>query len=387
MRFEPRFDAYRGVCITLVFLLHWALLDCGWIGVQAFFVLSGYLITGILRNEREEATPRRYFINFYARRSLRIFPLYFAYLVFLTLVANPLQPDILAGMDKAFNPALPSLLTYTYNFYRIVSGISSPFFSHLWSLSIEEQFYLVWPLVVLFLPRRRLLAACIAMIVAAPLIRWGEFAFQLHAGLSDKSHAGESIYYFTGSQLDAFAFGGLLTFRGESEKLKSFIRLASRWVPIAFAAASAWMLLLGRLAHYDLSPSSLGWPLYLPRFHASIWGYTLINALFFVGLANIHKLRALADVRILQRLGKVSYGFYIFHCPVIRLAKYFLNDPWFQPGLYDSFCFILTFAFTWGLAELSFRLFEQPILRLKDRFARAGDEPPDASGMDRIGAA
>ncbi len=367
-------DAYRGVCITLVFLQHWAMIDCGWVGVQAFFVLSGYLITGILRRERTAATLGGFFINFYARRVLRIFPLYFGYLLLLVIVVDVIKPDILEVLAGIFNPSIPFLLTYTQNFYRIVSGISSPFYSHLWSLSIEEQFYLIWPLVVFFLGPRKLFAVCLALIVAALVIRFGELEFQLHTGIADKAHAGELIYYFTGSHIDAFAFGALLTYRQESAGLRRVLPVASKWIPVLFIVAGAWMVLLGKAVHYDIGVNSLGWPLYLSHFYGYVWGFTLINALFFVVLANIDLLHLFADIRVLQRLGKISYGFYVFHCPIVRLTKYYMGDLWSQSVPYDLSCLVIAFATSWAAAELSFHFFERPVMRLKRRFSRAAGD-------------
>jgi len=308
MRFDPRLDAYRGVCITLVFLQHWEVLRCGWIGVQAFFVLSGYLITNILRTERESVPRGGYFVNFYARRVLRIFPLYFAYVFLLFLLADVFKTDFTRGFDRHFNPSLPFLLTFTQNLYRIYSGISSPFYSHLWSLSVEEQFYLVWPLVVYLVPPRRFLMFCLLVIAAGLAVRWGMVLFLLQLGLADVKQSGIFIYYFTGSHIDAFAFGALLTCRHESVHLKRAMPLVSRWVPLVFAATTLWMLLLGGIAHYGIGLNTLGWPSYLPYFHAYVWGFTLLNALFFVVLANMDRLRALADRGALQRVRKVSFG-------------------------------------------------------------------------------
>jgi peptidoglycan/LPS O-acetylase OafA/YrhL len=372
MQYEPRLNAYRGICITLVFLQHWALLDCGWIGVQAFFVLSGFLITRILREERGAATASSYFGNFYARRSLRIFPLYFAYLLLLAAMVNLGVIGFLRGFDAVLNPALPWLLSYTENFHRMLGGDSSPFYFHLWSLSIEEQFYLAWPLVVYFTPPRRLLAVCLGLIAAAPTIRGAELAWRLHQGLADQHEAGAFIYYFTGSQLDAFAFGALLSLRRESPRLLALLPLLSRWVPVLVAVAGLWMLLLGQAAHDDIDAVSAGWPLHLSYFYADVWGYTLLDALFFVVLAQIDRLGPLLDLQGLQRLGVVSYGFYVFHCPIVSLTRYLAHDNSPDLNLYDGACMLLAFGLSWALAELSFRCFEQPLLRLKRRFARAG---------------
>jgi peptidoglycan/LPS O-acetylase OafA/YrhL len=375
MHHQPRLDAFRAICISLVFLLHWGVLDCGWIGVQAFFVLSGYLITGILRAERERAPAGSYFLNFYARRSLRIFPLYFAYLLILVALARCLGngSDLAPSLDYVLTPNLPYLLSYTQNLHAMGGGATGPLFSHLWTLSVEEQFYLLWPLVVFLTPPKRLLQLSLVTIAAAVAIRWAALEFQLRTGLASVKTAGQFIYLFSGSHIDAFGFGALLTFRDESERLRRALPLLSRWVPVAVVAAGAWMFLLGMLARYPVGASSLGWPSHLPYFYAYIWGYTLLNALFFVVLANLDRLRLLADLRPLQRLGRVSYGFYVFHKAAIEMTRLFLDDYPGRPAWYDALCGVAAFAVAWAVSELSFRFFEGPIMRLKSRFARSAD--------------
>jgi len=377
MRHEPRLDAFRAICIILVFLVHWKeMLECGWLGVPGFFVLSGFLITGILRRERGETGARLFFVNFYARRSLRIFPLYFAYVLALVAVTHLWDGDFPRLLRGVLDPNLPYLLTYTHNFYAMAGGSAAVLYSHLWSLSVEEQFYLLWPLLVYLAPGRSLLRLCVGAIVAALLIRFSELEFQVRLGLASVKTAGPFIYNFSGSHIDAFAFGALLTFRHESPALRRLIPVLSKWVPILFVVASGWMLLLGSLAGYPMGLSSLGWPVYLPYFYAYIWGYTLLNALFFVVLANLERLGAVLDRVPLQRLGKVSYGFYIFHKAGIGLTRILMNDAPSRPGTYHLLCFVVAFATTWLAAELSFRFFESPIMRLKALFRPAPAAAP-----------
>ena len=164
MKYMPQLDGLRGLCVTAVFLFHCIFLDCGWIGVQAFFVLSGFLITGVLLHARQdEAGAGSFFRNFYARRALRIFPVYVAYIAVVVLagqlgVGGPGMGEALRAHNAE---QLPYLLTYTYNFFHITAGPGSPFYRHLWTLSIEEQFYVLWPLCVWLLSRGHLLRLCV----------------------------------------------------------------------------------------------------------------------------------------------------------------------------------------------------------------------------------
>ena len=175
----------RAIAILLVMVFHyevrdwpwrsgvawplWAVIREGWLGVDLFFVLSGFLITGILLDTR--GLPG-YFRNFYARRTLRIFPVYYGYLVAVFVLLPPVVSSVAAtpaGVQWWF-------WTYASNLPLGVEGwrFSPGFVSHFWSLAIEEQFYLVWPAIVLFARRRTLAWTCVACIA-------GALAFRLHA--------------------------------------------------------------------------------------------------------------------------------------------------------------------------------------------------------------
>jgi peptidoglycan/LPS O-acetylase OafA/YrhL len=208
----PVLDGVRGLAILLVLTFHFAVMyDCeemlrhwwlrplagGWCGVDLFFVLSGCLITGILLDAKGGS---HFFRNFYARRALRIFPLYYGFLV-LIFLARPvfaLSSDALADMDRARS----WLGLYGQNVWLMFSGRwLPPLVNHLWSLAVEEQFYLAWPFLVWLCSRRRLawvcggvLAGCLALRVAMML-----------AGLDPMV-----AYVFTLTRLDGFAAGGLV---------------------------------------------------------------------------------------------------------------------------------------------------------------------------------
>ncbi|HEY2345857.1 MAG TPA: acyltransferase [Xanthomonadaceae bacterium] len=376
MVFQPRLDAFRGICISLVFLTHTGYLDCGWIGVQAFFVLSGYLITGILLDSQGQGLDARtHFRNFYVRRALRIFPVYFAYLGATLLLAALAGEPWRSQVPASFMLHAPWLLTYTVNFFRIISPVNIALYAHLWSLSIEEQFYLLWPLLLFLTPSRWHVRLCLGIVVAGPLMRLAELAWQLHIDPHAVRSAGKFIYFFTASHLDAFAIGALLNFREGSAAVRDIVRLATKWALPTFVAMSAVMLFLARLAGYPISLNSLGWPTYLPYYYAYIWGFTLLNLVFFVAIANIDSLKAVMDLPPVRRLGKISYGFYIFHYPVLWLVRlktgaHLGGTDWLSIG-----AVVAAFAITWAISELSFRCLETPLLRLKDRFRSTVVEP------------
>ncbi len=168
--YMPQLDGIRAIAAGLVVFSHFFppstvhdATNWGYVGVRLFFVLSGFLITGILLDAREiTATPRAEILkNFYARRALRIFPIYY-----LTLF-------VLIGIGYLVNASeIAAYLTYTANWYIIWHGPDDLQAVHFWSLAVEEQFYVVWPWLILLLPRRYVLPAIIAAICLAVAVRF-----------------------------------------------------------------------------------------------------------------------------------------------------------------------------------------------------------------------
>ena len=174
----PQIDGLRAIAVSLVFLYHavpvtasysvFAMVGRGaaWWGVHLFFVISGYLITGILYRSRQSIlsqreTKRAAIVRFYLRRSLRIFPLY--YLVVFSGIAIGL-PSALGNWG--------ALLTCTLNLKMASQGWSVEDYAHFWSLSVEEQFYVAWPWIVLFAPKLVLFISSIAMLVVPLIFRY-----------------------------------------------------------------------------------------------------------------------------------------------------------------------------------------------------------------------
>lgn len=377
--YKPQLDGVRGMCISAVFLAHAGFLDCGWIGVQVFFVLSGYLITGILLSTRSVAPSwQSYFGLFYARRSLRIFPVYLAYLGVAFLGEKlHLLPFMSIAVPHASANA-PYLLTYTYNLHRTVdmSSERSVYFAHLWSLSIEEQFYLIWPLVVFLLDRRMFLALCLGLVLAGPLVRLGELLATWTSGPYARYLGGRFIYFFTLSHLDAFAAGALLNFTNDSRIVRKALAQLSRWIVPTVAAVGAWMLFLAHVAKYHYNLTTFGWPAYLPFFWASVWGYSALNLLGVVIVAGFAA-KHLTQIGWLQRLGRVSYGFYVFHLPTLWLVTFAAGATLGETKWINAVDALIALAITWTLAEVSFRWLETPFLKLKPRYraSRITHEP------------
>ena len=381
MKYVSHLDGFRALCVISVFLYHSMLFDAGWVGVQAFFVLSGFLITGVLLEAKEAQAPAgSFFRNFYARRALRIMPVYFAFIAVVVLAgfAGIGGPQVSAQVRAHNAEHLPYLLTYTYNFFQTNLARGSPFYGPLWSLSVEEQFYLLWPLAVFVLARNGLSRLCLLLVLAGPLVRGAEMLL-LQQLPSMRNPPEKVVYFLTFSHLDAFALGALLNFRKENALAGWLAKLPGRTALLGMLLASALLLLAAKRAHLGLAFTSFGWPLYMGNFQAPIWGYSLLNIAFFVAISKAGSI-ALLGSRPLRRLGVVSYGFYIFHLPTIWVVEALTHA---QPGRLSLENLLITstsFALSWGLAELSYRGLEAPLLRLKTRFATAKAPAADAAG-------
>src|SRR5580698_5498946 len=223
MKKIPQLDAVRGLAVLLVLLhntdiypaLHLQLISAnGWMGVDLFFVLSGLLITGILLDTKQS---EGYFKNFYARRCLRIWPLYYPLIFFMFVVVRFLNPSEFHTVVQTSSPwwAFPLFLQ---NFLLAISTNAAGPLGVTWSLAIEEQFYLVWPLVVRFCPLTQLRRVAILEICISPGLR---FYLSLHQ---------VNLYTNVFCRLDGLMAGALLALLVRS---KDFVR--ERYIGLALA--------------------------------------------------------------------------------------------------------------------------------------------------------
>jgi peptidoglycan/LPS O-acetylase OafA/YrhL len=358
-------DGVRGVAILLVILFHYGYLGCGWIGVQLFFVLSGYLITSILLKDRN-ASLGNYLKRFYWRRSLRIFPLYYLYLLVI-LVAY-----LVLKVPPAFADQWPYLFTYTYNVRHILPNYDgSPLLIHLWSLSVEEQFYLIWPLLVFVFAARRFKGLLIGIFVAVPLLRLLISLYLAHLG-QPPLYIGTVLYTITPFQIDAFATGALVA-------TIKFPRI--RNPRMLFAATVAIALAGGLISQYTspVMPSdrvnSFGFPIHLLHNYQYVWGYTLLNCVS--GLLVLLVIQGSAPLPFLKSsfltfVGRISYGIYVYHYAV--LATWQRIFPSSDRSLRSLILFFPYLLVTLGISYLSFHFFEMKFLRLKDRFNFNGSD-------------
>jgi peptidoglycan/LPS O-acetylase OafA/YrhL len=371
----PALDGLRGAAILMVLVYHFTLYGgmqpdtapdalyagvamLGWVGVDLFFVLSGFLITGILRDTRDEPF---YFRNFYARRTLRIFPVYYATLI----VAFGLIPALFTISD-GFERLLGDQLwywTYLVNF-EVARDYWPEFFAlgHLWSLAVEEQFYLLWPLLVFCVRGRRLGAVCIAIVAAAPLIRWGLV------------QAGSTLgaYVLMPARSDALALGALIALI--ARKPGGVARLARSVRPVMAVSASALLAMLlwrGGLGTEDRVVQVFGFSAV-----ALFFGALLVLALAAPAESALGKLLRNRALRI---TGQYSYALYLFHHPIAIFLGANYMPVGSLPRLLGSqlpaqvFFFAVAGAASFALAWLSWRLIELPFLRLKTRFPYAAE--------------
>jgi peptidoglycan/LPS O-acetylase OafA/YrhL len=267
----------------------------GWCGVDLFFVLSGFLITGILLDGRESAHRFR---NFYARRSLRIFPLYYVVLLVVGLVWTCTDRSI--GGFEGVEEAAPWLWFYGTNILVALRGGWFPL-SHFWSLAVEEHFYLFWPAVVFGLRRRGSLRICLAMIVLAPAVR-------LFLVMNDAVLA---AYCLTVCRMDALAMGGLIAILSRSPGgIAALVRPARRLLWGAGVVVLALFGLRRGLAFHDPLVQTLG--------------YTVLDACFAAAIALIVAgggSSLMTRAGWLKSLGKYSYGLYVYNSIFILIGE------------------------------------------------------------------
>ena len=365
-RMIPGLDGLRAIAFLLVFALHTNYLQIGWVGVSLFFVLSGFLITGILLDMKKTLSSKEYFFKFYGRRFLRIFPLYYFYLLLVILVTTwlisvPYRPRYMQiALDQIWYA-----VAYVYDFFFATAAFQlSNFLDHFWSLSVEEQFYIFWPLLIFLVPEKWLNKLFIGFIVLGPLFR---LAFYLvHVSGVFRFLAAtpwEFIYPLPFSHLDAFALGAYISRFPILKAKRQFFLLLILIPIIGFAAQYIATGTIGAI-------SAFGYPLLLPEAYQSIWAYSLLNYFFAViiyGVAREGWVVGVLEWHPLRYLGRISYGLYVYHFPIVWFSARIV-DLGIQPPLLKPLTMLIALGGTILIASLSYAWMEKPILNLKDRF-------------------
>ncbi len=349
----PELDGVRALALIPVLYIHSNVIEhsglgifaaYGWITVDLFFVLSGFLITGILLDAKGEAG---YFRNFYARRALRVWPLYFALLMVVLVVLPRFRHE--AHEIGRFSPWYYAFfLQNLFPFGGFILVLTPT-----WTLGVEEQFYLVWPLLISLVSRRFFPVLIAAGLVASPLLRLATFYVT-----SDWIY----IYILTFCRADSLLVGAALAYWMRSGSYSEGRLLAfGRWavalssVPILWIFArnvagrgresvmvySCVALLVGGLLALALSPRATFW-------------------------------RRFLRLPVMQYFGKISYGLYLIHRVAYELFErsslYSFTRFAARPRLSIATTFMAEMLIAFVAASLSWYLFEAPILRLKRYF-------------------
>ncbi|MEM6553197.1 MAG: acyltransferase [Planctomycetota bacterium] len=394
----PVLDGLRGLAVLLVVLVHtrefepttWvgrgldAVMRSGWMGVDLFFVLSGFLITGILLRAKT-AAPRGdagkarhrwegYLKPFLMRRVLRVLPLYYAVLVVVFWVI-PMLPMEGASVYAGLAEHQGWFWLHLSNVHFALHGLTGDPTDVMWSLAVEEQFYLLWPMVVWWVPARWLGRVCAGLVVTAVVLR----VVALGTGVV----GGVGVYVLPFMRMDALAFGAWLAvwrLRGG--------RVSGWWAGVGVVGSLVGLVVLGLLRGglYFLDPWVQG------------VGFVLLGVLFVsvMGVATARDGRrtwvhVLVDRRWLRVLGKYSYAIYLLHQLVksvlwnLGLSSSVVPEVWGSPLPGQVVWTGLVLGATLGLAWVSWHVLEAPCLRLKRRYpyAEAGGGRGDAADQPR----
>ncbi len=355
----PALDGLRGVAVLLVFFLHygggskssnWLLHGigqaekAGWTGVTLFFLLSGFLITGILWDSRG---VQHWWRNFYVRRALRILPLYYGALLLVLLVAT-FNGTLGRALHGVWVQAL-YLQTFPYFFAQRWHLPPPLFLEHFWTLAIEEQFYLLWPLVLWLAPSRRAAATvCMGVFAASFAYRAGSMA--VYSPLTGN--------FLLLTRSGEFALGGwlALVYRGPVwERLRPWL---------APVGATAALLFIALTVHNDFAMSTpLNFALALAAISVAYTG--LIGVALRPGLV-----QRCASIGWLRWVGKVSFGVYVYHLLLRALFEWVAARlaHGTQGERYLALRLVVALIGTLLIAALSYSFYEKSFLRYKRHF-------------------
>jgi peptidoglycan/LPS O-acetylase OafA/YrhL len=352
----PELDSVRGVAVLMVMFYHafyWGmnlsrfppveafLLQLAWVGrlgVNLFFVLSGFLITGLLLNAKSRPD---YYRKFYIRRALRILPAYSATLLVL----------FFAGVSLKF---IGLSLLYLSNLTPLFGvAIAYPV---LWSLAVEEHFYLLWPLAVRNFTSRTILAGSAAIVLLSPLLRWISYLIQSRQGW-----VSFELFDYTWNSADGLACGALLAvwLREFAPDRRKFAKEIAGLLIIGLA-----LLPFGTLSRHTAAGAAL---------QVVPWHFLFVVLIGAALLAGSRWGEA-ARCRFLEFFGEISYGLYLYHLLVFNGFEWLLNHGVIRrlqidPLLGLSIRFLICGGIAVGIAYLSRRFLEEPFLRLKSRLA------------------
>ena len=376
--FYPALDGIRAIAFLLVFLQHYYSVPWGWSGVNIFFVLSGFLITGILFDSRNEPFRVR---NFYIRRTLRIFPLYYGVFLVLLLL-DPLfhwhwsvdwfwWPLYLGNFLRFVSP---SVLTSGSALQFAAFGWLNPshgpqiriYLGHFWSLCVEEQFYLFWPWIIFWVrSRRSLIWLCSAVVIFVPLLR-----VLVQNTAPDWMLQMTLLYTATPFQLDALLLGGLVALLLRGPHRKRVFEIGS--IIALYSSIAALFVLVAGIAHaYPNWRAGYSYPSW-----KYTWGLTGINLIaagtILSALQPSSLIYRVLSLRPLRWMGRISYGAYVFHDIFHSIYLYLVTAVGahckFVARNTEQMVVLVGLTCTLAISWLSFRFFESGFLKLKERW-------------------
>ncbi|WP_417747208.1 acyltransferase family protein [Rosistilla oblonga] len=321
-------------------------------GVELFFVLSGFLITGILIDAKDQP---HYFRNFIARRSLRIFPLYFA-----TLIALVVAGHLIPAMRSMFHDAIDNqfyLWTYLVNVKMSVADQwCFGYLDHFWSLAVEEHFYLVWPFVLYLISSKVALRTAVVLAIVSATAR---IAFVL---LTDNGVAPDVLTLF---RCDALLIGAAIALIARQPR---GLEPLKRWLPITTVIGGLFVLACGVTEKRFFTIPLTIWPI--------VWGGILI---WLLTANRSAPLARFFNLKFLRTLGKYSYAMYVFQNPLIPLTSAVVSVAAFEtlvggPLLANMLYIGVMFVLTYAAAVLSWNVLERHCLQLKRWFPTDGSE-------------
>ena len=350
----PALDGLRGIAILFIVIYHnFGYIDkyffFGWLAVDLFFVMSGFLITDILLN----AVGKKNFLrNFYFRRALRIFPLYYLCLI-LFLIVLPRIP-IESGI-KYYTDNQVWIWTYLQNWLYIFNPpVQTNTLNHLWSVAVEEQFYLLWPLAILILRKPKYLLVFISLLLVAVLgLRLWIWMHHL------SGFAYYNLYTFT--RIDGICIGCMVALLLKINA--NFLKKYTAGIVLFFAIMNFAFFFINRFYQFSFP-------------YLALAGYTtfamMLGLLVNQAVTRETKLiNFLFNIPLLKFFGRISYGFYLFHWPVYLLLYPYLTNRMkgFTNGwLIDFTVSVIGTLIAIAISWLSFNYFEKYFLKLKIKF-------------------
>jgi len=344
----PKLDALRAIAALMVLCAHYLIevssvrFDYGGYGVQVFFVISGFLITTILLSQKEKVHLARSKLisHFIIKRAIRLFPVYFLVITVLFIISYAGNLWICGKGDGIH------YFTYTQNFLFFVKGWQSPLLNHTWSLAVEEQFYLVWPFLLLLIPRRSELFVLITVFLVGVASRIYFMEFYPLTG----TVKGMTLIHF-----ETLGAGALLAWVKYYRK-ETVLRHIRRWAPYLFITGLIGSGVLAYFTIYD----AYAMPSFVLFMSAGIVFLCTEEKKFF--------LDPVLNLTILQRIGRISYGVYLYHKLVPFFVSYAIEKAGYTMPDQPVVLFLCYTAIALIISALSWKLIEKPLLRVKDRF-------------------